>query len=49
MYRLFLRAVAFGTFCAWLVSASRAHRYEPDDESDDEREYDDTLHTEGFA
>ena len=48
MYALFLRALAFVTFCVWLVSAKRAHRYEPDDR-DEPREYDDTLHTEGFA
>lgn len=49
MYALFLRAIAFGTFCAWLVSANRAHRHEPDDCDDDGGGYDDALHTEGFA
>jgi hypothetical protein len=51
MYTFALRLLAFVSFVGWCISANRAHRYTgPDDGlDDDEREYDDALHTEGFA
>ena len=45
----FLRAAAFVAFLGWLVTNDRLHRYEPDDREDEDREYDDALHTEGFV
>lgn len=45
----FLRVVTFVAFIGWLVMNDRLHRYQPDDRDEDEREYDDSFHTEGFA
>ena len=39
MFKSFLRLLAFVSFVGWLVSAKRAHHYEPDDWDDGEDDW----------
>lgn len=48
MYRSILRAIAFVSFVGWLVTAQRAHRFDPEDFEDDDDKWDD-YHLESMA